>query len=189
MIWVDRVAIGAFVLTALALLLVFATSDAPLREAQYNAKMARFNAACGLRPRAETKAAPAPESAPSPTIDPGDGSTAEPEYNSHPAPPADSDAAPSDGRLPSSVCNDTDLAAERDAEAAAVKAQTFSDVVRNIGKAGLFFILPVWAGLRVLDFQTGGPKRRLARNAYWQTKRPTRQETRRQRRRSSQRTH
>jgi len=151
MIWADRVAIAAFALVVLILGLDFVTSDAPMREATYNARAARFAAACG---------SPAPDAP----------------LSQNEAPVLGTDGTPilEDNQLPSSICDDEKLKEEHTLEAAQVKAPTVSDLVLRIGKIGLFFVAPLWAGLRLIDLKMDGPKRRLANNPYWRATRHTR---------------
>lgn len=177
MIWADKVAIGIFALIMIVLGIGFVTSDAPLREAAYNARAAKFAAACAPHPATEPEAAAPTEKAES----------ADTEVSTQDASPQQQAAPLDDRRLPASLCYDEALKAAREAEAEAIRAPTVGDLALESAEAGLFFVAPLWVGLRVLDLKTGGPTRRLARNPYWKTTRQARKSQSRERQRSSER--
>ena len=188
MIWADRTALGVFGLIAVILGMIFIASDAPQRQAELNAKAAKFKTACGPEfasgkalPAAEPEGAPIlpkSESPASETPPPQDASRLG--EGTLPAPEAEqkTGAPQISERLPVQICKD--LEASGAFEAADVQAPTVRELGVNIGKFAVFLVLPLWVALRVVDRQTGGPKRRLARHQFWQGRaRPHRSRSRR----------
>jgi len=213
-IWADYVAVAVFALIAFGLALNFVGSDAPAREAAYKSRVAKLAEACG--PPREASAAPteqAGDGSPSNTVGPdatksdaaksgavasdatgseetlSDGSPAVPANDAAPSAtdaPAEAPSIAAEAkRLPDRLCADEQM--RIDAEAVTARAPTLHDLGMQIGEAGLLLALPLWVGLRVVDYRTGGPMRRLARSPYWRATRDARREQRqrRQSRRSS----
>src|SRR6185369_2436377 len=115
MIWADRVAIAVYALIAFGMALMFATSDASMREAAYRAKDAKFAEGCAVHVGHDL-GAPDPLS-----LEPN--------------------SAPRDVQLPDSLCDDANVKAVRAADAAAFRAPTVTDLMLQIAEVGIFFIV------------------------------------------------
>ena len=194
MIWADRVAIALAVLVAFGFGMAFVSSDAALRMETLRAREANFNAACAPSAGAPTSAAEAPGQDASKEGQLGSAAAplaadAEAAGQQQPALPEasisdDASTAPAEVAplLPSRICTDPRLRDEVEAEEAAITVPTVRSTFIDIGKAELFGVVPFWVGLRILDFWTGGPQRRLARTTYWMATNSARKARRRRRR-------
>ncbi len=186
MIWADRVAIGLAILAAFGVGIAFVSSDAALRLEAVRSHIAKLDAACAQQlTAARQKAA----------------EEAGTDSNASAAPPSDSDvskdaqasteevetvnpvdAPPKIAALPARICFDMKVRDELESEEAAITVPTVRGTLIDMIKLEIFGVLPLWAGLRYLDFQSGGPQRRLARSRYWMATQDARRARRRERR-------
>ncbi|HLG86426.1 MAG TPA: hypothetical protein VKZ79_04435 [Alphaproteobacteria bacterium] len=184
MIWADRVAIGLAILAAFGIGVAFVSSDAALRLDAVRSHIAKLDAACAQQLTAARKAteeasadsntSPAP---PESEVSKDAQATAEDVQTVNPV-----DAPAKIAPLPDRVCFDMKVRDELESEEAAITVPTVRGTLLDLVKLEIFGVVPLWAGLRYLDFQSGGPQRRLARSRYWMATRDARRARRRERR-------
>ena len=188
MIWADRVAIGVAILAAFAIAITFVSSDAALRLEAVRAHIAKLDAACAQQLTSTREKAAAEGSADTNTASPA--SDADTSKDTQPPPTGGdqvdtanpTDAQPKIAQLPARFCFDMKVRDELESEEAAITVPTVRGTLLDIVRVEIFGVLPLWGGLRYLDFQGGGPQRRLARSRYWMATQSARRARRRERR-------
>ena len=172
-------------MVAFGFAIAFVSSDAALRLEGVRSHLAKLDAACAQQLRAARQQ----------TVQEGNANT-DPAASASDAAPDGSqssngevetvnpvDAPAKVAPLPDRVCFDMKVRDELESEEAAITVPTVRSTLLTIVQAEAFGVVPLWVGLRYLDFQSGGPRRRLARTAYWMATQDARRAARRRRRR------